>query len=156
MTSVYLAKQYQRLNLKEWNKAYPVLDDPVTCCINHQISTELWTSCFNCSSALCSEYFIPPNDSATYALHYTRLWRPQYTRVKTYEPEYQSLCSIKSRFLIPNVDHPYIYQMPKVDHLAENDPYLPHGRPYNIANTITSDVNPNTTSLVTFMFIQLV
>ena len=28
----------------------------------------------------------------------------------------------------------------------------PHGHPYNIANSITSDLNPNTTSLVIFMF----
>ena len=61
------------------------------------------------------------------------------------EPEYQTVCLIKCRFPIPNVDRPYIYLIPKVDLLAENAPYLLHGRPDNIANTITSDINPNTT-----------
>ena len=40
--------------------------------------------------------------------------------------------------------------MPTVDRLTEKAPYLPHGRLDNIAKAITSDVNPNTISLVVY------
>ena len=37
------------------------------------------------------------------------------------------------------LEYKLISPIPKVDRLAENVPNLPHGRPDNIANTITSD-----------------
>ena len=46
--------------------------------------------------------------------------------------------------------------MPTVDRLTEKAPYLPHGRLDNIAKAITSDVNPNTISLVVYSINSLV
>lgn len=90
------------------------------------------------------------------ALHYTLLWWLQYTRVKSYDPEWQPLRFFKSQLLIPNVIQQYIYGIPRVSRLAENAPHLHHGHHSNSANTRTSDVIPNATSLVNAKFIQLV
>ena len=98
---------------------------------------------------------LPPDDSTTSALRYALLWRLQYNRVKSYDPERQPLRFLKSRLLIPNV-HPYIYGIPKGSHLTENAPRLNHGHHGNSANTRTGVVIPNATSLVTAKFIQLV
>ena len=56
-------------------------------------------------------------------LHYiTICFGGHSTRVKIYEPECKTLYSIKSWLLIPNVNLPYIFRIPKFDRLAENTP----------------------------------
>ena len=124
--------------------------------LNHQISTELWTSYHNCSSALCSKHCLSPNDGTTYVLRYNLLWWAQYKREKIYEPECQTLCSIKSQLLIPNVDLPYIFLNTRSRPLSRKCPILHTRSAFNIANTSGSDINPNATSSVTVTFIQLV